>query len=194
MERPVSHRYEDPLESIWRAAARGLGLRVVRSAEVFASTDGQGTLTLGTPETLDPDDCVAQMVFHELCHALVQGPGSFQRPDWGLDNETARDLAREHACLRVQAELAGRHGLRALLAPTTDHRSYYDALGPDPLAGEDASVDLARRALAWVEDPSWAPLHRALEATAHIAALVAAAGPEDDSLWSRFNRGASGRP
>ncbi len=194
MPRPVTHRYEDPLDAIWRGTARAFGLRVVRSAEVFASTDGRGTLTLGTPATLDPDDCLAQMIFHELCHALVQGPESFERPDWGLDNATDRDLEREHACLRVQAKLAGRHGLRGLLAPTTEHRAYYDALGPDPLAGDARSVELARRALGRSERPDWAPLHRALRATEQIARLVAEAGPDAQSLWARVSRAEPARP
>ncbi len=194
MVRLVTHRYEDPLEVIWCAAARDLGLRVERSDEVFASTDGRGTLTLGTPATLDADDCVAQMVFHELCHALVQGPESFATPDWGLDNESARDLDREYACLRVQAVLAQRYGLRSLLAPTTDHRAFYDRLGCDPLADDDPSVAFARRALDWAAQPSWVPLHRALEATARIAALVTDVGPNADSLWSRFSMDAQGRP
>ncbi|NLY95693.1 MAG: YkgJ family cysteine cluster protein, partial [Myxococcales bacterium] len=68
--RTPRHAYVDPLDAIWLAVARAFGLRVERSDEVYASTDGEGTLTLGTRETLDPDDCLAQMIFHELCHAL----------------------------------------------------------------------------------------------------------------------------
>lgn len=173
--REVRHRYVDPLDQIWCETARRVGLRIERSDQVYASTDGRGTLRIGTAATLDADDCLAQMIFHELCHALVQGPASFSWPDWGLDNTGPRDVAREHACLRAQAALAGPHGLRRLLAPTTDFRSFYDALGPDPLAPPDEpSVALARAALARAGEPPWAPhLDTALRATAVIARVVA---------------------
>lgn len=173
--RRVSRRYDDPLDRVWLTAAERVGLRVRRSPDAFASTDGRGGLIIGSVETLDPDDCLAQMIFHELCHSLVQGPESFERPDWGLDNESERDLVREHACLRLQAFLSRRHGLRAVLAPTTDHRAFYDALGVDPLAGEDASVPLARAGVARAERDPWSPhLAEALEATAAIARVAAA--------------------
>lgn len=184
--RAITHRYEDPLDRVWMTAAARVGLRLRRSAEVYAATDGAGTLTLGAPETLDADDCLAQMIFHELCHSLAQGAASFEREDWGLDNESDRDLAREHACLRVQAVLARRHGLGSVLAPTTDHRAFYDALGPDPLAGDDASVVLARLGLRNAEKDPWAPhLGEALIATAMIVQAAAAHAPPS-SLLSRL--------
>lgn len=187
MPRVIDARYRDPLDEIWRAAARALGLRIVRSDEVFAATDGAGELTLGSPASLDPDDCLAQMVFHELCHSLVQGPESFREPDWGLDNLGDRDVAREHACLRVQAALARAHGLQGVLAPTTDFRSFYDALGADPLHGDDPSVPLARAALERAKGPPWHPhLERALAATRAIGEVLAPfAAP--DSLWARLS-------
>jgi hypothetical protein len=107
---------------------------VIRTPDAYAATDGRGTLAIGAASTLDADDSLAQMIFHELCHSLVEGPDSFAQPDWGMDNTGPDHDWREHACLRVQALLAGRYGLRALLAPTTEHRAFYDALGPDPLA------------------------------------------------------------
>ena len=175
--RTITHRYVDPLDAVWLRAAADLGWRVERSSEVFAATDGTGRLTLGTPETLDPDDCLAQMVFHELCHALVQGPELAGEPDWGLDNESARDVTREHACLRLQAHLAGRHGLRRVLAPTTDFRAFYDALPPDPLIGEGEEQRLAREALDRAEAPPFAAiLRRALGATAAIVRATVEAG------------------
>lgn len=173
--RRVTCRYDDPLDRVWLTAAERVGLRVRRSADAFASTDGRGTLIIGSAETLDPDDCLAQMIFHELCHSLVQGPESFAQPDWGLDNEGARDLVREHACLRLQAFLSRRHGLRDVLAPTTEHRAFYDALGEDPLEGGDASVALARAGVSRAERDPWGPhLSAALEASAAIASVVSA--------------------
>lgn len=194
MVRAVRHRYLDPLDAIWLAMARGFGLRVVRSSEVYASTDGEGTLILGTQETLDADDCLAQMIFHEFCHAGVQAPEGLAVPDWGLDNESARDVVREHACLRVQASLAGRYGLRAVLAPTTDFRAFYDALGDDPLEGDADEVRLARDALARMSAPPFAPfVERGLVLTREVLDRVReaesiASDPEaDDWLHRRLD-------
>jgi hypothetical protein len=187
MSRVVSRVYRDPLEVVWLEAARRIGLVVERSPHAFASTDGKGTLTIGTAETLDADDSLAQMILHELCHALVQGPGAFERTDWGLDNETDRDLTREHACLRLQADLLAPHGLARVLAPTTEHRAFYDALGPDPLAGSGESATLARKARSRVDRPPFAPhLTSALEATRAIFASARAFAVEGDlgAVWS----------
>jgi hypothetical protein len=191
--RTVRRRYVDPLDAVWLRAAADVGLQVVRAPDAFASTDGRGQLLLGTPETLDPDDCLAQMIFHELCHALVQGPASFAEVDWGLDNETERDVVREHACLRVQAALLAPLGLRVAFAPTTDFRDWYDALSDDPLEGsdDDASIPLAKEALARVDTPPWAPhLRRALDASARIVTAVRDAGGDTldgelPPLWAR---------
>lgn len=191
--RTVRRRYVDPLDAVWLRAAADVGLHVVRAPDAFASTDGQGQLLLGTPETLDADDCLAQMIFHELCHALVQGPASFAEVDWGLDNETERDVVREHACLRVQAALLAPLDLRVAFAPTTDFRVWYDALPDDPLEGppDDASIPLAKEALARVDTPPWAPhLRRALDASARIVVAVRDAGGdaltgELPPLWAR---------
>ncbi len=174
MTRTVTHRYLDPLEAVWLAAARGMGLHVVRDEEVFASTDGRGTLRLGTTATLDPDDNAAQMIFHEICHWLVEGEGAVHLPDWGLENLDDRDLWRERAALRVQAALSSPHGLRHFLAPTTEHRAFYDALPEDPLQRAEPRVaERVREALARAETPPWAPhLERALRATAVIAGAV----------------------
>ena len=193
MPRRITHRYVDPLDAIWLQAAHAMGLRVERDPEVFAATDGRGTLRLGTPETLDADDCLAQMVFHEICHWIVEGEAALGLPDWGLDNVTDRDLWREEATLRLQAALLQPHGLRQVLAPTTDHRARYDTLPADPAEG--AAEPVARRlaeALRRAERPPWAPhLQRALRATAGIARLLCElgahrAGEGLPSLWERY--------
>lgn len=189
MPRPLRHRYRDPLDHVWLDAAARIGLRVERSPEAFAHADGRGRLILATGEHLDPDDCLAQMIFHELCHSLVEGEDSFRRADWGLDNTGPEDDWREHACLRVQATLAGRHGLRRVLAPTTDFRAFYDALPDDPLEpGRDPSSERARLALRRAYTPPWAPhLERALSATAAIASVAARFSLRERelaSLWS----------
>lgn len=186
MARNIRHHYADPADQIWAHTARKVGLALARSDQVYASTDGRGTLHLGESETLDPDDCLAQMVFHELCHSLIEGPDAFARPDWGLDNTGARDEVREHACLRLQAVLASEYGLRGVLAPTTDFRAFYDQLGSDPLSPRSApSVPLAILGWQRVDRPPWSPhLRAALTAT---ATLAGAAGPFADSasLWAR---------
>ena len=90
--RTPRHRYEDPLDRVWIGAAERIGFTVRRSADVYASTDGRRTIVIGTPETLDPDDCLAQMILHELCHALVSArpSGSLTRAIVGPTRYTPR--------------------------------------------------------------------------------------------------------
>lgn len=192
MSRVVKHSYRDPLAEIWLRTAARLGLRVRRVPDAYASTDGAGTLAIASDEGLDADDSLAQMIFHEICHWLVEGAEAARLPDWGLDNTRPDDEWREDACLRVQWILSGRHGLRALLAPTTDFRAFWDALEGDVLADRaELSVQAAITALARASKPPWAPaLDEALVASAQVAAAVAAvpaSAPVADglpSLWS----------
>ena len=204
--RTIHTRYEDPLDRLWITCAERVGLAVVREPGAYASTDGRGTLKIAVAEELDPDDSLAQMIFHELCHALVEGPESFTQIDWGLDNTSDDDVLREHACVRLQAFLTRSRGLGTVLAPTTDFRLFHDALGPDPFvrseaerafcdeAGARRSIHLGKKALARVNTHPWSPhLIEALDATAAIAhalapwkdARTAQASPsERASLWT----------
>ena len=187
----AQRKYLDPLDAIWLTVAARIGFRVERSSDVFASTDGDGVMHIGTPETLDADDCLAQMILHELCHSLVEGAESLALPDFGLDNETSRDTEREHACLRLQAALADPHGLRAALSPTTEFRPYYDQLGDDPLVGSEHDAVLAREGFRRSESPPWSPhLQAGLRATATVfeaARSLNAADPADSTppIWRR---------
>jgi hypothetical protein len=185
--RRIDARYDDPLDLIWLACARAVGIRVERSEDVYASFDGQTTLTLSTREHFDADDSLAQLIFHELCHALVAGPERIGRSDWGMENVDERDLLAEHACHRLQAGLADRYGLRALFAVTTEHRVYWDALPIDPLAlGEDPAIWLARDALQRALHGPWAEaLARALGDTARIAEIARGTVADASSLWHR---------
>lgn len=187
MSRSVEKRYRDPLELVWLHAANQLGMCVHRSDEVYASWDGVRTLTLGTPDILDADDSMAQMVLHELCHALIAGPDGWHQVDWGFEPDhlgTPWEALREHAAVRLQAALADAWGLRGFFSVTTDWRHYYDALPPDPLSGmRDRSRFMARQ--GWVRgrtSPYRSVLDNALAATARIAQTIAPAAP-DDSLW-----------
>ena len=185
--RRVEHRYADPLDRVWIGCAERVGLRITRDPEAFATFDGRGTLALATPEALDADDSLAQMIFHELCHSMVEGPESFEKRDWGLDNMTGQDDVRERACLRVQAFLVRPLGLERFLAPTTDFRADWDALGPDPFepAG-DPSVPIARRAAARSAGAPWAPhVREALEATAEIVRQAARFERDAVSLFAQ---------
>ena len=181
--RLVSRQYRDPLDQVWLGAAAQIGIRVARSTEVFAAWDGEGQLILGADETLDADDCLGQMIFHELCHSLVQGRENLTRPDWGLDNTSTGDLKREHACLRTQCSLLSPLGLRSAFAPTTEHRSFYDTLPPNALDGRGEDVELARAALERSNDPPWGPhLFRALHATQTIITAASEFATKDDLL------------
>lgn len=163
-------------------------MQIERSAEVNASWNGDGILTIGTSETLDPDDCLAQMILHEVCHALCEGPESLQKLDWGLDNFDPAKKVHEHACLRLQAALADQHGMRSFFASTTMFRAYYDRLPVEPLAASDDAVDgpaIAYAKAGWerAHDGPWAaPLHEALRRTAQIACALHGLTTED-SLW-----------
>jgi hypothetical protein len=164
-----------------------MGMRVERSTEVNASWSGDGVLTIGTAETLDPDDSLAQMILHEACHALVEGPESLTQLDWGLVNNPDKK-AHEHACLRVQAALADEVGMRAFFASTTMFRSYYDQLPADPLADSDdmaeqPAIEMARAAWRRVQQGPWGEaLREALRRTAQIATALDGVASED-SLW-----------
>ncbi len=164
-----------------------MGMRIERSAEVNASWSGDGVLTIGTPETLDPDDCLAQMVLHEVCHALCEGPESLRKIDWGLGGTNPVGKVHEHACLRLQAALADEHGMRSFFAATTVFRSYYDRLPADPLTAdtktEQPAVDRARAGWERAKQGPWAAaLDEALERSARIARAVAGIAPPE-SLW-----------
>jgi len=189
-DRVVTRRYRDPLEQVWLSCAARIGFRVERSAETFASSDGHGVIVVGTPETLDTDDCLAQMILHELCHALVEGPTGQGTPDWGLCNRTEQDLSREHACLIVQAALTTPVGLRHVLAPTTEHRAFFGGLHADPFEKADPeAVAAARIALDRAGRPPFDPhLRLALKAT---ASLIRAALPflDADSILSCWDGG-----
>jgi hypothetical protein len=194
--RVVTHRYIDPLTQVWLGTARLIGLRVVRTPDAYASTDGRGTLAIGDDTALDADDSLAQMIFHELCHSLVEGEQSFTRADWGMDNTGPDHDWREHACLRVQCVLTGRYGLRTLFAPTTEFRAFWDQLSGDVLADRtDRSVQAAIIALRRAELPPWGPhLGDALAATARIAQEAAKLATEPDVLWHRLTRAPSRHP
>jgi hypothetical protein len=157
------------IEAVWRAAIAQLGFEVVRTTEAYATSDGKGVIAIGVDEALDPDDAFAQLVFHELCHAITQGEGAIAEPDWGLDN-VPEHVVREHACLRLQAELAAPFGLRGAMAPTTSYRAYYDGLPAAPLGpGSDPAIALAVEAAARFAASSWrGPIEEALAATAAL--------------------------
>ncbi|TVQ88773.1 MAG: hypothetical protein EA397_16380 [Deltaproteobacteria bacterium] len=176
--RPILTRYVDPYELVWLSAAARLGLTVRRDPNVYSMTDGQGLLALANREALDPDDTLSQQVLHEICHWLVAGPESFGARDWGYELEVPLDDPREHACLRLQASLADRYGLRKLLAPTGLYRPYYDALPAAPErvdpAQEPEVAQLLPPALARTQqEPWWSALDQALRATAAIRSIVA---------------------
>ena len=183
--RPILHRYEDPADAIWIACAARLGYRIRRADDVYAGFDGVDTITVATGAELDPDDSLTQLIFHELCHALVADDVARHQPDWGLDNTSDRDLVDEHATHRLQAALADRFGLRGVMAATTQWRPHWDTLPRDPLGdGDDPAIPLARVAWSRARQSPWREaLDDALRATAAVATAVHGA-VQHDSLWS----------
>ena len=195
-ERPIRSRYLDPCEVIWLATARRLGLHIRRSPWVFSATDGSGLLQLSTREDLDADDCLAQMLLHEICHWCTNGEKTFRERDWGFDLDGPTD-PREHAALRLQAWLADQVGLRTWFGPTGIYRQYYDKIPADPLQPMDDSewdetvTRVAGEAIERIQSPPWHPhVLEAMRATAELSALVRPFLPdyaseiEDDPLPS----------
>jgi hypothetical protein len=160
------------LDDVWIRAAARVGVPVVRGGDAYVHYDG-ARLFVASASALDADDSLAQLVLHELCHALVQGESRFRTPDWGLDNTTNDDEVREHAAVRLQAHLLGAYGLRAQLYPTTVVRTYYEALPHNALAAaNDAAAQLAHVAAARAaRAPFAAVLRDALAESAQRLAL-----------------------
>ncbi|GDX81921.1 hypothetical protein LBMAG42_37320 [Deltaproteobacteria bacterium] len=197
-ERPIERRYQDPVDLIWIATAKRLGLTIRRNPAIFSATDGKGLLELGPLSTLDADDSTAQMIFHELCHWITNGVASFHERDWGFALDAELDW-REHACLRLQAALADTHGLRTALAPTSQFRKYYDEIPADPFGPvpgwpcEDLVVPHAFNSFVRAQAAPWGePLAAVLAAHASIRDAVTPFLPDyatdipDDplpSLW-----------
>ncbi len=189
------------IEGIWIEAAREIGLEIARTGDAYASSDGTGRISIATNEHLDVDDAVAQLIFHELCHALCEGPENVAQPDWGLDNTGTLPadvvLAHEHACLRLQVYLASPYGLRDLMAPTTEYRAYHDRIPNDPLVDDgDPAVPIARAAAARAAEAPWRDaIMRAMSLTAGALEhpLGFRAGPADQSCASCAWRYLGGR-
>jgi hypothetical protein len=177
-QRPVLARYTDPLELVWMATARRLGLTIRRNPDIFSMTDGTGLLELAPRHDLDADDNAAQMLFHEICHWITNGVDSFRERDWGFPVSDDLDW-REFSCLRVQAGLADRYSLRRMFGPTGNFRQYYDGIPDDVLAPMDDGaleaqiVARAAEALRQADGEPWGkPLREAFEATRTLRTVV----------------------
>jgi len=187
---------DETITSLWISVAAEVGWQVIRTTDAYASSDGAGRIFVGVDEVLDQDDAPAQLIFHELCHALTQGPASWCLADWGLSNMDTRDVVAEHACLCVHVLLTTPFGLRAALAPTTEYRAYHDALDAAALAvSEEEAAVRARGALALAGNATLRDsLVRGLAATR--AALEETAGSRDPDAdrhpagfaWGRHDR------
>ena len=184
MTRDIHAAYTDPIDLIWLSTAHHCGINVIRDDAVFAAWDGKQTLRIGTAETLDPDDSLAQMILHELCHALVAGPSGISQEDWGLNYDLPEDHIFEHAALRLQAALADRVGMRSFFASTTDFRTYFDRIPDQPLQDQtDKATQLAIDGLGrWKNGDWYQPIQEALLATSAIAQTVAKFA-QPNSLW-----------
>lgn len=187
MSRSISEEYRDPLELIWLEVAARLGWRIERSDSVYASWDGESVLTLSVSSDFDPDDHLAQLIFHEICHALVAGARGRKKLDWGMENYDDRDIVFEHACHRLQAHLAQQYGLRDFFAVTTDHRIYWDSLPKRTLAmGDDPAIELAQNGDIDARQEPWkGAIEYGLSKTAELARVLGSALPSQQ-LWSKI--------
>ncbi len=177
-ERPVESRYVDPCELVWLSTAQRLGIHIRRSPLVFSASDGSGRLQLSTREHLDADDCLAQMLLHEICHWCTNGISTFEERDWGFALDGPTD-PREHAALRLQAWLADQVGLRTMFGPTGMYRQYYNRIPTDPtqpIDDSDWETCVCEAAVVGIEriqkDP-WHPhVMQAMEATKDLRILL----------------------
>lgn len=192
--RRPTHRYTDPLDLVWIRTAERIGWRVVRSDDVYAAFDGKGTLTVCNPDHFDPDDCMAQYILHEICHALVAGPDGCSLENFGLDNTSEVHLLWEQATHRVQAELTRRYGLRGMLRPNSEYRYYFDALPELPLFDDgDPAVEPARKGIHRADRGPWREaIVEALQATREIFRVAAVFAPADNLF--DFNTAPRHRP
>jgi hypothetical protein len=188
--RPIVARYVDPCEVVWLATAQQLGIHIRRDPLVFSATDGSGRLQLSTRDDLDPDDCLAQMLLHEICHWVTNGEKTLLERDWGFDLDGSIDW-REHAALRLQGWLGDQVGMRTMFGPTGQFRQYFDRIPVDPLEPMDDSpweaavVERAAESIARIQNPPWHPHVRdAMRATAAIRAVV---GPFTDHYASQLD-------
>lgn len=178
-QRPIEVRYLDPCEVVWLTTAKRLGLHIRRSPLVFSATDGSGRLQLSTRDDLDPDDCLAQMLLHEICHWCTNGVSTMNDRDWGFALDGPTD-PREHAALRLQAWLADQVNMRSWFGPTGVYRQYYDRLGDDPMHPLDDSgweqevCSHAVQAIERIQQPPFHPhVQQAMAATQRLQAVVA---------------------
>ena len=91
------------LDSDWVEVISKFGFQIVRNADGWVTYDGRGTIAVVPNSELDSDDTLAQILLHELLHHFVEGPNSYNLPDWGLDNTSEQHVVREHANLHLQA-------------------------------------------------------------------------------------------
>lgn len=177
-ERPIASRYMDPCEVIWLATATRLGLHIRRSPLVFSATDGSGRLQLSTRDDLDADDCLAQMLLHEICHWCTNGLETLKERDWGFALDGPTD-PREHAALRLQAWVADQADLRVMFGPTGIYRQYYNRIPADPTAPIDGSdweahvVEVASAAIERIQQAPWHPhVLESIHATRRVRDLI----------------------
>lgn len=192
--RTISTAMNDPLDALWTHAVSRMGWTVERSRTVYAHWNGRDTMTVSDRSDYDADDTLAQFLFHEICHFLVEGEPSRSLEDWGLSNMDPDVWIREAAAHRLQAALADRWGLREFLAITGANRDYYDALPADPIhMAHPLRPDEHPRAremavLGWhlgAREPYREVLEEVLEGTSRLAlAIQGLPGQAHDSHWS----------
>ena len=147
------------LDQVFVDVADAFGFGVARESGAFISYQGDGLIRIAPYAELDPDDTLAQMIVHELCHYFVEGDASRTQWDWGLVNDRPDDEPSELAAICAQAGLLDRFRLRQTLAPTTDYRFEYDRL-PADLIGDGTRE--ASRALTGLQRLAEHPSYRIL--------------------------------
>lgn len=152
-------------DSHWHTVAAAFGFSILREPGAYVAYCGDNILRVAPYADLDPDDCLAQIVLHELCHFAVEGPDSRNAWDWGLDNTSDQDDEAERDALRVQAAILTPFGLRTTLAATTEFWRDYHNLPEAPLQASPRATAGAARLQA---HPGYPTLHSELTACARL--------------------------
>jgi hypothetical protein len=164
------------IDEIWRrAAARSASLDAHDDA--YATSDGRGGIAIGATDTLDDDDALAQLVFHELCHAITEGETRCGRRTGASTTSRARGA---RARVPARAGAPGRSfGLRAVDGADDAVPRVLRGAAGDPLASTPGDRRGGRRgaaaACARFDASAWrAPIEQAL---AETAAAIGVARP-----------------
>ena len=155
-----------------RARPRASDFRHAHDARLTPPATGAVRSPSASDETLDADDAFAQLVFHELCHAITEGEGAVASPDWGLDNSAGASSCASTPVSGSARTWRSASGCGRRWRRPPNIARYYDALAARSAGADAGSGDRdrrSRRAFGSTLRPGARPIEEALAATAVLA-------------------------